>query len=43
MKLINQKTWLPGMIMGLSLLTAVPVYAGNLRSENTPPRTKLNN
>ena len=37
MKLRNLKTWLPGMILGLSLLAAVPVSAGNLRSENTPP------
>ena len=39
MKLSNLKTWLPGMILGLSLLAAVPVSAGNLHSENTPPRT----
>lgn len=41
MKLSNLKTWLPGMIMGLSLLAAVPVSAGNLHSENTPPRNNL--
>ena len=37
MKLSNLKTWLPGMILGLSLLTAVPVSADNLHSENPPP------
>ena len=37
MKLRNPKTWLPGMILGISLLSAVPVSAGNLLSENTPP------
>ena len=41
MKLRNLKTWLPGMILGLSLLAAVPVSAGNLRSENTPPPNSL--
>ena len=38
MKLSNLKTWLPGMILGISLLAAVPISAGNLHSENTPPR-----
>ena len=37
MKLSNLKTWLPGMILGISLLAAVPISAGNLHSENTPP------
>ena len=37
MKLSNLKTWLPGMILGLSLLAAVPVSADNLHSENPPP------
>lgn len=41
MKLSNLKTWLPGMILGLSLLTAVPVSADNLHSENTPPPNNL--
>ena len=41
MKLRNLKTWLPGMILGLSLLAAVPVSAGNLRSKNTPPEYKI--
>ena len=39
MKLSNLKTWLPGMILGLSLLTAVPVSADNLHSENPPPNS----
>ena len=37
MKLSNLKTWLPGMILGLSLLAAVPVSADTLHSENPPP------
>ena len=36
MKLSNLKTCLPGIILGLSLLAAVPVSADNLYSENTP-------
>ena len=39
MKLSNLKTWLPGMILGLSLLAAAPVSAGNLHSENPPPNS----
>ena len=39
MKMCNLKTWLPGMILGLSLLATVPVSADNLHSENTPSRT----
>ena len=39
MKLSNLKTWLPGMILGLSLLAAVPVSADNLHSENPPPNS----
>lgn len=42
MKLRNLKTWFSGMILGLSLLAAVPVSADNLRSENTPPPNSLN-
>ena len=37
MKLSNLKTWLPGMILGLSLLAAVPVLADNINSGSTPP------
>lgn len=39
MKMCNLKTWLPGMILGFSLLAAVPVSADTLPSENTLPRT----
>lgn len=37
MKLRNLKTWLPGMILGLSLLAAVPVSADITNSGSTPP------
>lgn len=37
MKLRNPKTWLPGMILGISLLSAVPVLADNINSSSTPP------
>ena len=37
MKLSNLKTWLPGMILGLSLLAAVPVSADITNSGSTPP------
>ena len=37
MKLSNLKTWLPGMILGLSLLAAVPVPADITNSGSTPP------
>ena len=36
MKLSNLKTWLPGMILGLSLLAAVPVSADITNSGSTP-------
>ena len=41
MKMCNLKTWLPGMILGLSLLAAVPVSADTLPSENTLPPNNL--
>lgn len=37
MKLRNPKTWLPGMILGISLLSAVPVSASITNSGSTPP------
>ena len=37
MKLRNPKTWLPGMILGISLLSAVPVSADITNSGSTPP------
>ena len=37
MKLSNLKTWLPDMILGLSLLAAVPVPADITNSGSTPP------
>ena len=37
MKLSNLKTWLPGTILGLSLLAAVPVSADITKSGSTPP------
>ena len=37
MKLSNLKTWLPGMILGLSLLAALPVSADITNSGSTPP------
>ena len=37
MKLSNLKTWLPGMILGLSLLAAVPVSADITNSGSPPP------
>ena len=40
MKLSNLKTWLPGMILGLSLLAAVPVSADITNSGSTPPPIK---
>lgn len=39
MKLRNPKTWLPGMILGISLLSAVPVSASITNSSSTPPQT----
>lgn len=41
MKLSNLKTWLPGMILGLSLLAAVPVSADITNSGSTPPPIEL--
>ena len=41
MKLSNLKTWLPGMILGLSLLAAVPVSADITNSGSTPPPIKI--
>lgn len=38
MKLRNPKTLLPGMILGISLLSAVPVLADNINSGSTHPR-----
>ena len=37
MKLRNIKTWFSGMILGLSLLAAVPVSADITNSGSTPP------
>ena len=37
MKMCNLKTWLPGMILGLSLLTTVPVSADITNSGSIPP------
>ena len=37
MKLRNPKTWLPGMILGISLLSAVPVSADITNSGSPPP------
>ena len=37
MKLRNLKTWFSGMILGLSLLAAVPVSADITSSGSTPP------
>ena len=37
MKMCNLKMWLPGMILGLSLLAAVPVSADITNSGSTPP------
>lgn len=37
MKLSNLKTWLPGMILGFSLLATVPVSADITNSGSTPP------
>lgn len=42
MKLRNPKTWLPGMILGISLLSAVPVSASITNSSSTPPRPSEN-
>ncbi len=36
MKMCNLKMWIPGMILGLSLLAAVPVSAGITNSGSTP-------
>ena len=41
MKLSNLKPWLPGMILGLSLLAAVPVSASITNSGSTPPPIKI--
>ena len=41
MKLSNLKTWLPGMILGLSLLAEVPVSADITNSGSTPPDSFL--
>ena len=38
MKLSNHKTWLPGIILGFSLLAAVPVSADITNPGSTPPR-----
>ena len=40
MKMCNLKIWLPGMILGLSLLAAVPVSADITNSGSTPPPDK---
>ena len=37
MKLSDLKMWLPGMILGLSLLAAEPVSADTTNSGSTPP------
>ena len=37
MKMCNLKTWFSGMILGLSLLAAVPVSADTTNSGSTPP------
>ena len=37
MKMCNLKMWLPSMILGLSLLAAVPVSASITNSGSTPP------
>lgn len=37
MKMCNLKMWLPGMILGLSFLAAVPVSADITNSGSTPP------
>lgn len=37
MKLRNLKTWLPGMILRLSLLAAMPVSASITNSSSPPP------
>ena len=37
MKMCNLKMWLPGMILGISLLAAVPVSADITNSGSTPP------
>ena len=37
MKLSNLKTWIPGMILELSLLAAMPVSASMVNSGSTPP------
>ena len=39
MKMCNLKMLLPGMILGLSLLAAVPISADITNSGSTPPRT----
>ena len=38
MKLSDLKIWIPGIILGLSLLAAVPVSADIINSGSTPPR-----
>ena len=40
MKLRNLKTWFSGMILGLSLLAAVPVSASITNPGSTPPLDK---
>ncbi|MZT43677.1 hypothetical protein GT723_21765 [Blautia wexlerae] len=40
MKMCNLKTWFSGMILGLSLLAAVPVSADITNSGSTPPDKK---
>ena len=40
MKMCNLIMWLPGMILGLSLLAAVPVSADITNSGRTPPPKK---
>lgn len=41
MKMCNLKMLLPGMILGLSLLAAVPVSADITNSGSTPPPIKI--
>ncbi|MFQ7868468.1 MAG: hypothetical protein ACLRIQ_23585 [Blautia wexlerae] len=43
MKLRNLKTWFSGMILGLSLLAAVPVSADITNSGSTPPHSPSEN
>lgn len=41
MKLSNLKTWLPGIILGLSLLAEVPVSASITNSGSTTPPDRI--